>query len=484
MTPEQLGRLFRAFTQADVSTTRRYGGTGLGLVISRRVVEMMGGWIWLESEAGQGTTFHFTLQAEPAEVPPGVVRGPEPRLSGKRLLVVDDNATNRRIVSLMTQGWGMVPRATGSPLEALVWVRAGEPFDLAVLDMQMPELDGLQLAAALRQMKDAAALPIVLLTSLGHLELGEGSDALSAVLTKPVKASHLFETLLGVLSGQTTWQRAGLEGRPVLDPALSQRIPLRILVAEDNAVNQRLALLTLERMGYRGDVAANGWEAVQATERQPYDVILMDVQMPELDGLAATRIIRRRTGQNARPPYILAMTANALREDREACRAAGMDDYLSKPMRVGELQKALERWGLELSQVAEGKSASRPASVFDEATLDELRRMQRKDGRTMLDRLLELFEQGTPRLLDDLKQALARDDLAAAGFAAHSLKGSALGLGAQLVADLAGPLEAAAKTGSLADTGPVLEALDRACAAALDAAGLERARQGSSGAVR
>jgi CheY-like chemotaxis protein/HPt (histidine-containing phosphotransfer) domain-containing protein len=342
--------------------------------------------------------------------------------------------------------------------------------------MQMPEMDGLQLALALRAVRDVASLPLVLLTSLGHLELGEGAQELAAVLTKPVKASPLFETLLGVFTGQPPWRRGGAEGRPTLDPGLGQRLPLRILVAEDNAVNQRLALLTLERMGYRGDVAANGWEVVQATERQPYDVILMDVQMPELDGLAATRIIRRRGGERSRPPFILAMTANALREDREACLAAGMDGYLSKPVRVGELQAALERWGLEVTHAAEQGSVS-PGGTFDAATLAELRHMRRKDGRTMLDRLLELFEQGTPRLLGDLKEAVARNDLAAAGFAAHSLKGSALGLGARAVAEPAGRLEAAAKAGSLVDTEQTLEDLERACDAALAEASLERSRQ-------
>jgi CheY-like chemotaxis protein/HPt (histidine-containing phosphotransfer) domain-containing protein len=252
----------------------------------------------------------------------------------------------------------------------------------------------------------------------------------------------------------------------------SLRLPMRILVADDSAVNRRRALLALERMGYRADVAANGWEVVQVTERRPYDLILMAVQMPELDGLAATRIIRRRGGHHTRPPYILAMTAHARPVDREECLAAGMDDCLSKPLRVGELRRALERWGHALSQ-----AQSVPAGAFDESALAELRRLRRKDGRTMLDRLLELFEQGAPRLLEQLKQAMASNDLAAAGFAAHSLKGSALGLGAQAVAELAGNLEAAAKARSLADAGPVLAELERACAKALAAAALERSRQ-------
>ncbi|MGH9886126.1 MAG: response regulator, partial [bacterium] len=475
--PEVRERLFQSFTQVDASTTRRYGGTGLGLAISRRVVEMMGGWIWLESVPGQGTTFHFTLEAEPAEVAHGVARGPQPPLVGKRLLVVDDNATNRRILSLMTESWGMEPRNTGSPLEALAWVRGGEAFDIALLDMQMPELDGLQLASALRELRDARALPVVLLTSLGHLDLGEGSPELAAVLIKPVKASHLFETLVGVLSGLPTWRR-GVPDRPTFDATLGQRMPLRILVAEDNAVNQRLALLSLERMGYRGDVAANGWEAVQAMERQPYDIILMDVQMPELDGLAATRLIRRRSGGAGHPPFILAMTANALREDREACLEAGMDDYLSKPVRVGELQAALERWGQQVSNAALEKAApTPPASAFSGPTLAELRGMRRKDGRTMLDRLLELFEEGTPRLLGDLKKAIARGDDEAAGFAAHALKGSALGLGALAVAELAGQLEAAARAGTLGEKGTTLSDLEQACAEALAEAGRERSRQ-------
>ncbi|HET7375605.1 MAG TPA: response regulator, partial [Anaerolineae bacterium] len=342
--PERMNRLFQSFSQVDASTARKFGGTGLGLAISKRLSEMMGGRMWAESTGipGQGATFHFTLVTNSAELPTPRrdLRGDQPQLTGKRALVVDDNDTNRRIVTLQLQKWGILSRDTASAVEALKWLEQGESFDVAILDRHMPEMDGLELASKIRRLRDAKALPLVLFTSLGRREADAESIGFTAYLNKPLKPSTLFDTLIGILTDQglrTTEPTAPF--KPQIDPDMAQRLPLKILLAEDNAVNQKLALRLLQQMGYRADVAGNGLEAVEALERQKYDVILMDVQMPEMDGLDATREIRQLP--IPAQPRIIAMTANAMQGDREMCLAAGMNDYISKPIHIEELIEAL-----------------------------------------------------------------------------------------------------------------------------------------------
>ncbi len=340
--PERMDRLFKPFSQVDTSTTRRYGGTGLGLVISKRLSEMMGGTMWVESEVGKGSTFHFTIQAQ---VAPRLVRrdlrGIQPDLKAKRVLIVDDNLTSQKILTLQTQRWGMLPQVTGSPTEALHWIRQGDPFDVALVDMRMPDMDGVTLATEIRRQRDAQTLPLVMMTSLGRREEGAEALDLAAFLTKPIKPSRLLDTMVEIFAAEELTVEKE-ERKPEFDRQMGTRHPLRILLAEDNVVNQKLALRLLERMGYRADVAANGLEALAALRRQSYDVVLMDVQMPEMDGLEATRTICREWPPEQRP-RIVAMTANVMKEDREACVEAGMDDYLGKPIRVEELVDALMR---------------------------------------------------------------------------------------------------------------------------------------------
>ena len=338
---ERAGQLFQPFVQVDSSTTRKYGGSGLGLSICRKLVEIMGGRIWLESEVGKGSTFHFTIRVEIAPATTRFLpRGAQPDLEGRRILIVDDNATNRLIVSGQTKAWGMKPQAVSSAKEALEILMQGKSFDAAILDMQMPEMDGLLLAHEIRKLPGGAELPLIMLTSLGYRPNQDDTEGFAAFLTKPIKPSHLFETLVFVLTNRprTMSQK---RGALIFDRELAAHHPLHILLAEDNVINQQVGVAILQRMGYRPDVVANGLEVLEALRRQHYDVVLLDMQMPEMDGEEAARKIHEQWPPEKRP-RLIAMTANAVEGDRERYLADGMEDYVSKPIRVEELQRALE----------------------------------------------------------------------------------------------------------------------------------------------
>ena len=349
--PAGMARLFQSFSQVDASTTRKFGGTGLGLVISKRLAEMMGGRMWVESVVGIGSTFHFTTALEPLASKPRPWLTPgQDHLVGRRLLMVDDNATNRRILTELAAGWGMTSRAAVSGAEALAWLRAGEVFDVAVLDMHMPEMDGFMLAQEIRRLRDARSLPLVLLSSLGQREFVATPELFAAFLTKPAKPALLFNTLAALFKPEPEPPR-GVAAHPVVAAAAAAATRTeRVLLAEDNVVNQKVALLMLGRIGYRADVAADGNEVLEALHRQRYDIILMDVQMPEMDGLEASRQVRALWPKAPERPWIVALTANAMQGDREACLGAGMDDYISKPIKTEELAAAMER-----ARVAIGK---------------------------------------------------------------------------------------------------------------------------------
>ncbi len=341
---EGKARLFRSFSQVDASTTRKFGGTGLGLAISKRLAELMGGRMWVESEPGRGSTFHFTIMAEPcASKPRAWTAVTAAHLAGRRLLVVDDNATNRRILADVGTGWGMEVAVFASGREVLARLRDGQLFDVAVLDMHMPEMDGLELAREIRKLRDAASMPLVLLSSLGHDETRADFEIFAARLTKPAKPAQLFEVLASLFKTEPAEPKRISEHPFVAAAAAAATRTERLLLAEDNAVNQKVALLMLGRLGYRADIAADGHEVLEAVSRQPYDIILMDVQMPEMDGLEAARQIRVREAGAAAHCWIIALTANAMQGDREVCLAAGMDDYISKPIKTDELGAALER---------------------------------------------------------------------------------------------------------------------------------------------
>jgi CheY-like chemotaxis protein len=348
----------------------------------------------------------------------------ETQLEGKRVLIVDDNATNREIVTRHVRSWGMEPVAVERPSEAVALVEEGAPLDVAVLDMMMPEMDGLALAGEIRSRRSAEELPLVLLTSLGRLPQAESSNLFSAQLAKPFKASQLYNTLLRLLTPGGPGEE---EVEPVTDGKRA-RSALRILLAEDNAMNQKVALRLLEQLGYRADVATNGVEAIEALERQPYDVVLMDVQMPELDGLDATRQICERWPEETRP-HIIAMTANALPEDREACFAAGMNDYVAKPLANGDV----------------GAAAVGYVSL-DDAALGSLRDL---GGDEFLSEVIDAFLADAPALIATLRSSLDEKSSEELRRAAHTLKSNGATLGAQEFAELCLALEQQARAGEL-----------------------------------
>jgi PAS domain S-box-containing protein len=426
---DRMQSLFEAFSQADASTTRRYGGTGLGLAISRRLAEQMGGTLRGESAPGRGSTFHVTIAAEAAAGASIDELAGVPQLEGRRILIVDDNATDREILRRQAEAWGMEPVDTEFPAKALEWVARGGRFDVAILDVQMPGMDGLMLAAEIRRRRDGSQLPLVLLTSLGRTGPRETEIDFAAQLTKPIRPSQIRDVLVGIFAPELALQRFATTAAEAGEATPEWR-PLRILVAEDNAVNQRVALLVLEKLGYRADVAGDGKEAIEALQRQPYDVILMDVQMPDMDGLEATREIRRRWPGPERRPRIVAMTAGATEDDRRACLAAGMDDFVSKPIRQEELTAALATSGTT-------SPASNP--TIDGNALARLR--EAVGSEEALADLTRTFKADSNRLLAELRTDLHAGRSDDVRRHAHTLKSTAATFGAEALADLCRRLE-------------------------------------------
>ena len=470
--PDRCDRLFQSFSQVDTSTTRRYGGTGLGLVISQRLSELMGGSMWVESSGvpGEGSTFSFTILARrTADQPRPLLDDDLPELYGKRLLIVDDNATNRKILTTLAEAWGMPYRETAVPGEALLWIKDGTDFDIAILDMHMDDMDGAVLARQIKDEPNGRDLPMVMLSSLGSRpEQGE-SELFAAYLTKPIKPSLLCDSLVNVLAGgpkKRVIDHQAPSGSE-FDSDMGRRLPLKILLTEDNATNQKVALRLLARLGYSADVAGNGREALKALEKQPYDVALMDVQMPEMDGLEATRQITGRWSSGDRP-YIVAMTANALKGDRESFLAAGMDDYVSKPIRVRYLIEALERAAaargigqLQASVVIKAESQGPTAEANDVVfiNLDHMRQLAGGDD-DFLAELIETFLEDGPELVSRMKTAVSLGDAAALRLSAHSLKSNAADFGAIALAEHCQELESMGKVEQLQGADEILAAAE------------------------
>jgi CheY-like chemotaxis protein/nitrogen-specific signal transduction histidine kinase len=475
LTPEQQERLFRAFSQADTSTTRDYGGTGLGLTISKQLVGMMGGEIGVESERGKGSTFWFTMWLE--KQPAGAQVGPSSRtdLRDVRILIADDNHTNRAILHQQIISWGMRNGSVENGPRALELLRAaadrGEPYDLAILDEQMPGMDGLELARQIKAEPAIASVRLVLLTSLEQHREGEElhQAGIAASLTKPVRQSELFDCLATVMGSVT--EEIPTPSRTVVTSDAEHgygeaeaKPSTRVLLAEDNAVNQEVAVQILEKLGYRVDVVRNGVEALEALSHIPYDAVLMDCQMPMMDGYEATAMIRRHEGEVHHTP-IIAMTAHALQGEREKCLAVGMDDYISKPVKPEELDASLKRWVSRAtptteSLASEASSAEAMGGAIDHSVLAGLRNLQQEGKPDVLKRLIGVFISDTQSKLVALREAAEQGEAQTLERVAHTLKGSSASLGAKEMAATCTELETFTRSGNLSKISDLLARLE------------------------
>ena len=460
--PEKLATVFGAFEQADPSTTRKYGGTGLGLAISARLAELMGGRVWAESEVGRGSTFHFVARLGLGD--PRALELPthEPvLLHNTRVLVVDDNVTNRRILEETLANWGLAVVATSNSSSALLLARQAcwenQPFRLLLTDINMPEMDGFELSRQMKSDRRLQDIVIIALTSGSRLGDSARCDELgiAAHLMKPVKQSELFDTIVKSL-GITAVEDEPASER--LTPTEEPLPPLRVLLAEDSLFNQRLAIGVLERHGHQVVVANNGREAVQAVQQDRFDIVLMDVQMSEMDGLEATAAIRQWEGEVGGHIPIVAMTAHAMKGDRELCMDAGMDGYVPKPVRSKELFSVMRQL-LGGAPAASDKATPPETEPAVEVDLSGL--LENVGGnRALLHELIDIFLDECPRHATSIRQAIAARDAATLRLAAHTLKGALRHFGAEHSASLAQSLEDMGKNGSVDSAAPIFAQLE------------------------
>lgn len=452
---DKMYKLFKPFSQVDASTTRHYGGTGLGLVISKRLTELMGGEMWVESTVGKGSNFTFTIVTtfvNDADYRDNYQN--QELIANKRVLIVDDNIINRQALMLQCQSVGMIYVLAESGKEALKYLQQ-QQVDIAILDMQMPEMDGCTLAHEIHQLPNCQQLPLVMLTSISKFQIQENLQKLNlklaASLTKPIKKSHLVNILINIFSYQVVKNKENVQHlKPSkFDSQMAEKRPLKILVAEDNVVNQKVAVNILQRLGYRADVVANGLEVLTALRRQPYDVVLMDLQMPEMDGLTATRQICQEWPISSRP-WIIAMTANAMQGDREKCLAAGMNDYTTKPIRIDNLTNALrncQKQGVSNIEIVENM----PNNILDASALKELKDIICNNDAEQFIEIIQCYLEDTPQRLQSIQDAITQGDAKTVQLEAHALKSSSAIVGAKTLSEFCKDLEDSGRNKNLAE---------------------------------
>lgn len=448
---EKQGRLFRSFEQVDASTTRNFGGTGLGLAISRRLVDLMGGDIWVESDAGKGATFHFTIVTKAqTDTPPAPWQSPQPRLRDKCVLAIIPNASNQRILRHRLAQWGVTLACAPSVTEArrISWPRTN--MDCCIIDGDLADAETAAFIESVKR-RQGSPMPAVLLSSTRSRpdDFPTAADELPLIL-KPIRPSQLLDALCRAFSVKSVHEKKA-EPAHSLDSRLAERIPLRVLLADDNPINQKVGQSVLHKLGYNIELASNGIEVIQTLEVKPFDLLFLDVQMPEMDGLETSRQICKNWPREQRP-IIIAMTGNAFSSDRDKCLAAGMDDYICKPIRVADIQNAIQRWGRERMEhnrsTRPGRQEPSPAEdLIDYTILDEMAEMPSSDGSSMIEELLDLFFEGVPARIAEIRAAAS--DSSRLSFRAHALKSMSLHLGAKRLTAIAEKLEEAGRNGKL-----------------------------------
>jgi PAS domain S-box-containing protein len=464
---DRIHTIFVPFSQTGATTYRRYGGTGLGLAISRRLAQLMGGRIWVESQVGAGSVFHFTVIARSATPDtPTIGQAAPPVLVGKRLLIVDQHRRSRQAMLMHAQAWGMTPWATASGLEALAWIRQGQPFDVAVVDLRNSDIHSLALVSEIRRYRDPGMLPLIMLDLLGRpdAELKAAAGDYQIFLHKPLKHLQLQAALSSLLEGRTYQANPPTKRLHSTHQQESAESPC-ILLAEDDSINQQVTLHILQKLGYQAEVVRDGALALAALEQRRYDVVLLDVQMPEKDGLEVARAIRRRWTADQRP-YLIAVTANAVEGAREECLSAGMDDYISKPIQVEELIKVIEMYRLGArphavapvwpsepgsTQPRSEDQAPNSRRAIDMQMLQQTRQLLGEDGAPQLAGMINRFLADTADLLAAMGYAAAQGDADAIQRAAHKLKSSSALVAATMLSDLCDSLEQALRMNTAVD---------------------------------
>ena len=404
----------------------------------------MGGKIWVKSKEKQGSTFYFTIKTKVSKVvPPKVfLKSSTPALKNKRVLIVDDNETNLHILTLQCKNWGMMPRTTRNPKDAVKWIINNDPFDIAILDMLMPDMDGLELTKEIRKYRDKKSLPVVILSSGGSQDIDkkEINEYLNAIVSKPIKQAQLYKMLMSIL-GPTIDATEKKKEKEVYQTnqetkpnkkRLSEEIPLKVLVAEDNIINQKLIVKILSQLGYQSDVVSNGIEAIDELKRVRYDLVFMDVQMPEMDGIEATKYIVQNWNSEERP-FIIAMTANVLQGDKEKCINAGMDDYLSKPVIIDDVQNIIKKWSENLKARKTESRNIKSSLMLDSEIIFGLKQLNESSN---FKEVISLYMELAPELISEIKKSFKSNNLPAIKKASSNLRRISHNLGANRLAEV------------------------------------------------